>query len=63
MLKGMPSEALTPLTPLSRTGERGIRKTRFLSSSLLSLWERRVGVVRASEGRERGREDPTPRAC
>jgi hypothetical protein len=41
---GMPSEALTPLTPLSR-GERGEQektKNAFLSSSLLSLWERRI---------------------
>src|SRR5262245_27764997 len=51
---GLPFEALTPLTPLSQR-ERGeqekIQKTRFLSFSLLSLWERRAGEVRASKGK------------
>jgi len=41
--------ALTPLAPLSQR-ERGEkeRKRRVLFFSLLSLWERRVGEVRAS---------------
>src|SRR5262245_45295942 len=45
----MPLEALTPLTPLSQR-ERGEKKRHFLSLSfsLLSLWERRAGGVRAS---------------
>ena len=53
---GMPSEALTPLAPLSQ-GERGEQNQEkeplavfSPSFSLLSLWERRAGVVRASEG-------------
>jgi amino acid adenylation domain-containing protein len=53
---GTPSEALTPLTPLSQ-GERGEpsqeKKPPTVVSpsfSLLSLWERRAGEVRASEG-------------
>jgi hypothetical protein len=33
----------------SPKGERG-KKRRFWFFSLLSLWERRAGVVRASEG-------------
>jgi len=49
-------EALTPLTPLSQR-ERGEQEKRFvfLLFSLLSLWERRAGEVRASE-------DVTPRS-
>jgi len=49
--RGMPSEALTPLTPLSQR-ERGEQEKNavFLLFSLLSLWERRAGVVRVSEG-------------
>src|SRR5262245_25228730 len=51
--EGMPFEALTPLTPLSQ-GERGeqekTKKNSLLSFSLLSLWERRAGEVRASKG-------------
>src|SRR5262245_56304531 len=50
----MLSEALTPLTPLSRgeRGEQSQRKEPFSPPfSLLSLWERRAGEVRASEGR------------
>jgi hypothetical protein len=52
----MPSEALTPLTPLSQRerGEQNQEKDPLTvvsqSFSLLSLWERRAGVVRASEG-------------
>ncbi len=47
---GLPSEALTPLTPLSR-GERGEQdQKKNQSFSLLSLWEKRAGVVRVSEG-------------
>jgi len=46
----MPFEALTPLAPLSQ-GERGENTMRHCAVrilSLLSLWERRVGVVRAA---------------
>jgi plastocyanin len=53
LIEGMPSEALTPLTPLSQ-GERGEQNQEkdtltvvSQSFSLLSLWERRAGVVRA----------------
>src|SRR5262245_30282893 len=40
------SEALTPLAPLSQR-ERGEDGSELLPFSLLSLWERRGGVVRA----------------
>jgi len=40
-----------PLSPRGREGNKKEQgKTLFLSFSLLSLWERRVGVVRASQG-------------
>ncbi len=45
----MPSEALTPLAPLSQ-GERGEQSQEERPFSLLSLWERRAGEVRASKG-------------
>ena len=46
---GLPSEALTPLAPLS-LWERGEKSLLRQSFSLLSPRERRAGVVRASEG-------------
>ena len=57
-IEGVPPEALTPLTPLSQgeRGEQNQEKEPFTvvsqSFSLLSLWDRRAGVVRASEGRD-----------
>ncbi len=46
----MPCEALTPLAPLSRRERGEQERMLLLLFSLLSLWERRAGVVRASEG-------------
>src|SRR6185295_10933926 len=61
---GVPFEALTPLAPLSQrergeqNQERKPSSVLSLSFSLLSLWERRAGVVRASERRTPRMADP-----